>query len=317
MFSLRSKWRVEKGKTMSSFDYNTAFGRNLGVVTPEEQRQLRQSRVALAGMGGVGGIYALALARLGVGQFSLADGDTFETANFNRQMGGFMSTVGRNKARSLEKQIHDINPDAVVDVWEEHLGQHNIAAFLSGTNLVLDGIEAFSVSAHRLLFHNARELGLPVFIGFPLGFSTAALVFDPRVMSADEYFDWHDGQDKIEQVLNFALGSAPAVLHLGQFDLRYVDFDRQVGPSHIGACLLCAGVMACEATRLLLHRPGVRFAPNYTQFEPYTGRLKRGRLRWGLRGPWMRLKKRILLRRLKQLRPGGLSAEKPACVLSA
>jgi hypothetical protein len=298
---------------MPSFDYATAFVRNLGVVTPEEQQKLRRSRVALAGLGGAGGIYAQTLARMGVGRFSLADGDTFETANFNRQMGGLRSTVGCNKARTLEKQIHDINPEALVDVWEENLDKRNIAAFLSGANLVLDGIEAFAVSAHRLLFSQSRERGVPVFFSIPLGFGMAALIFDPRSMTAEEYFDWHIGQNETEQVCNLILGAAPSALYLGHVDLRYMDFDRHVGPSHIGGCLLCAGVMACEATRLLLDRPGVRFVPNYTQFEPYTGRLKRGRLRWGMRGPWLRLKKRILMRRLKQLRCDGALRGKPVC----
>jgi len=268
--------------------------------------------VALAGLGGVGGIYAQALARLGVGKFSLADGDTFETANFNRQMGGLVSTVGCNKARALEKQIHEINPDAVVDVWEEHLDAHNIDGFLAGANLVLDGIEAFAVPAHQLLLRKAREANLPVFFGVPLGFSTATLVFDPHGMPAEEYFDWRKGQSAEEQVVNLVLGSSPAVLHLGQFDMRYVDFDRRVGPSHIGACLLCAGVMACEATRLLLKRPGTRCVPAYTQFDPYTGRLRHGTLRWGMRGLWIRFKKYILMRRLKKLQIDR-SEEKTPC----
>jgi hypothetical protein len=177
----------------------------------------------------------------------------------------------------------------------------------------LDGIEAFAVTAHQLLLRKAREFGLPVFFGVPLGFSTATLVFDPQGMTAEEYFDWRKGQDAEEQVVNLVLGSSPAALHLGQFDMRYVDFDRRVGPSHVGACLLCAGVMACEATRLLLNRPGTRFVPAYAQFDPYTGRMRRGRLRWGLRGLWIRLKKAILFRRLKKLRGCASAATTPVC----
>lgn len=301
---------------MTRFDYDNAFSRKLGVVTPAEQAKLRQSRVALAGMGGVGGIYAQALARLGVGKFSLADGDTFETATFNRQMGGTLSTVGRNKARALERQIHDVNQSGGDrGCLGRKFGRANVGDFLAEADLVLDGIEAFAVPAHRLLLSKARERNLPVFFGVPLGFSAAALIFDPRGMSADEYFDWHDGQEKNEQVVNLAFGSAPAVLHLGQFDLRYVDFERHVGPSHIGACLLCAGVMACEATRLLLNRPGTRFAPAYVQFDPYPGRMRRGKLRQGMRGLWMRLKKRVLMRRMNKIQDGRMTTNKPVCVV--
>ena len=49
------------------FPCDDAFSRNLGWVTPAEQRKLMASRVCIAGPGGVGGTYLLTLARLGVG----------------------------------------------------------------------------------------------------------------------------------------------------------------------------------------------------------------------------------------------------------
>ena len=68
-----------------SFDYATAFSRNIGWVSVEEQARLRAKRVAIAGLGGVGGLHLLTLARLGVGAFNLAELDRFELANFNRR----------------------------------------------------------------------------------------------------------------------------------------------------------------------------------------------------------------------------------------
>jgi hypothetical protein len=277
------------------FDYLTAFCRNIGIVSEEEQAGLRDKRVALAGLGGVGGIYAQALARLGVGRFSIADGDVFEVANFNRQMGGNLSTLGCNKARALERQIHEINPEAVVDVSEEHLTEANIATFLHGVDLVVDGMDAFSIPPHRMLLREARARTLAAFVAAPLGFSAGAVVFGPAGMSADEYFDWHDGQCQAEQVINLALGLAPSFLHRANFDLRRLSLSGKVGPSNIAACLLCAGIMATEATRLLLGRDGARFAPISIQFDPYSARLQRSRLRWGLRGPLMRIRRRISL----------------------
>ena len=75
------------------FDYNTAFSRNIGWVTEAEQDALRHKKVAIAGLGGVGGSHLLTLARLGVGAFSIADFDTFDVVNFNRQAGAMVSTT--------------------------------------------------------------------------------------------------------------------------------------------------------------------------------------------------------------------------------
>jgi len=82
---------------MNLFNYHQAFSRNLGWVTEQEQDRLRKSRVAIAGLGGVGGFHLLTLARLGVGAFNLADFDTFDLANFNRQAGASLDTLGKSK----------------------------------------------------------------------------------------------------------------------------------------------------------------------------------------------------------------------------
>jgi len=79
------------------FDYNTAFSRNIGWLTRDEQAQLRNKRIAIAGMGGVGGRHLLTLTRLGIGGFNIADFDHFEIENFNRQAGANMDSLGQGK----------------------------------------------------------------------------------------------------------------------------------------------------------------------------------------------------------------------------
>lgn len=288
---------------MTGFEYETAFVRNLGILSEKEQERLRGTRVALAGMGGVGGIYALALARMGFGRFCVADGDRFEWANFNRQMGADAETVGRNKAEVLAERIRAINPDAEVTRFDRHLDETNIGAFLQEAAVVVDGIETFAVGAHRLIAREARRRNQPLVMAAPLGFSAAMLCFDPQGMTVDDYFDWRDGQTNADQVVHFALGLAPAGLHVDQIDFARVDIARRVGPSNIAACLLCAGLVATEAARLALGRPGTRFAPSYVQFDGLSQRLRRGRLRFGNRGLGQRVKKWWLLRRF----PGVLS----------
>ena len=101
------------------FQYEQAFSRNIGWVTPAEQQQLRGKRIAIAGGGGVGGVHLLTLARLGVTQFHIADFDTFDIPNFNRQVGAMMSTVGQPKADVLARMARDINPALEVKIFPE------------------------------------------------------------------------------------------------------------------------------------------------------------------------------------------------------
>ena len=81
------------------FAYDAAFSRNIGWVTEAEQATLRRKRIAIAGMGGVGGGHLLTLARLGIGAFNIADFDTFDIVNFNRQAGRFSRLQAREVCR--------------------------------------------------------------------------------------------------------------------------------------------------------------------------------------------------------------------------
>ena len=64
---------------MTAYDYFTAFKRNLGFLNKDEQQKLRDSRVAVVGLGGTGGAHVHALAGLGIGAFSPAEPDPFES----------------------------------------------------------------------------------------------------------------------------------------------------------------------------------------------------------------------------------------------
>lgn len=75
---------------------------------------LKTKKVAIIGVGGVGGFATEALARAGVGEFLLVDGDKVAISNLNRQIIALNSTIGRNKAEVMKERILDINPEAKV-----------------------------------------------------------------------------------------------------------------------------------------------------------------------------------------------------------
>ena len=112
----------------------------------------------------------------------------------------------------------------------------------------------FAFDARRLLFRKAREHGIWAVTAGPIGFSTAWLVFDPKGMSFDEYFDMHDGMEPVDQFVAFLVGLTPRATHFGYIDLSYVDAPSGRGPSVGLACNLASGVTAAEVTKVLLDR---------------------------------------------------------------
>jgi len=288
-----------------AWTYEEACARNLGLISPEEQQRLRSSRVAIIGMGGVGGIHLVTLARLGIGRFTIADPDTFELANFNRQYGATLPNLGRPKVKVMAEEARAINPELDLRVFSGAITSENAADFLDGAEVLLDGIDFFSFDARRMIFREARQRGIWAITAGPIGFSAAWLVFDPNGMGFDEYFDLHDGMAPVDQFAAFAIGVAPAGTQFAYIDLSQVEGGAARGPSAALACDLCAGVAAAETVKILLDRTGIRSAPHYSQFDAYRCILRRGRLRWGNRGPLQRLKRAILRRRMLQLGYGG------------
>ena len=196
---------------MSDFDYSTAFSRNIGWVTLHEQRALRAKRIAIAGMGGVGGSHLLTLSRLGIGAFHLSDFDNFELANFNRQAGASMSSLGHKKADVLAGMARDINPELDIKMFPDGVRGDNINEFLKGVDLYIDGLDFFAVSARRAVFAACAEQGIPAVTAAPLGMGVALLNFLPGGMSFEEYF-LLEGQSEEEQLVRFLIGLSPKEL---------------------------------------------------------------------------------------------------------
>ena len=94
-----------------------ALSRFASLIGEESIETLARSRVMVFGLGGVGGSAVEALARAGIGEFDLIDGDVFEASNLNRQALSSIVTLGKNKAEVGKERILSINPKAVVHTY--------------------------------------------------------------------------------------------------------------------------------------------------------------------------------------------------------
>ena len=282
------------------WSYEEAFVRNLGLVSADEQQRLRTSRVAIVGMGGVGGVHLETLARLGVGRFTIADPDTFDVANTNRQYGARVSTMGRPKVEVMAEAVRDINPEVEVRVFQELIGPENADEFLRDANLFIDGIDFYSIDTRRLLFRKAASQGIYAITAAPAGFGTAWIIFDPGGMGFDEFFDMSDAMDQVDKVVAMATGVAPKALQSRYMNLQDLDISAKTAPCSGAACHLACGVTGVEALKILLNKGPIRAAPYYHQFDPFIGGFVCRRLRGGNRHPWQRLKRWVLARRFRR-----------------
>lgn len=126
----------------------------------EKTDRLGRMHVAVVGLGAVGGFCLEALARSGVGEFTLVDFDTFSPSNLNRQILALQSTLGRSKAQVAAERLRDIGDDMIIHVIDEAVSEKNVQMIVEGKSLVVDAID--SVDAKCLLLKTCVEKNIPV-----------------------------------------------------------------------------------------------------------------------------------------------------------
>ena len=108
--------------------------------------RLKKSNILIVGMGGVGSFAAEFIARSGVGNLTIVDGDTVDVTNINRQLPALHSTIGLDKVELMARRILDINPELNLTRINEFLNPERMEEIIQAENFdyVLDCIDSVS-----------------------------------------------------------------------------------------------------------------------------------------------------------------------------
>lgn len=107
------------------------FASTARLMSAQGFSRLQTAHVGIVGLGGVGSWAAEALARSGVGSFTLVDMDHVAESNINRQVQALHSTLGESKAESLAKRLIDIHPGCKIQIVDDFLTPENANDILS------------------------------------------------------------------------------------------------------------------------------------------------------------------------------------------
>ena len=123
--------------------------------------KLYKSRVAVFGIGGVGGYTVEALARSGIGTLDLIDDDKVCLTNINRQILATRKTVGKYKVEVARDRILEINPDAVVNIYQTFYTLDTKDQFdFTQYDYVVDAID--TVTGKLAMIMQADAAGTPI-----------------------------------------------------------------------------------------------------------------------------------------------------------
>jgi len=125
----------------------------------KELRKLAKARVAVFGLGAVGSFAVEALARSGVGEFSLVDFDEIRHSNFNRQLYALESNLGRLKAEVARERVLGINPACKVSAHADFAAADNLDRLLaSHPDLVVDAIDSVNPKTELVAYCVSKKI---------------------------------------------------------------------------------------------------------------------------------------------------------------
>lgn len=129
------------GRTQLSKEEALRYSRNilLDGIGADGQMRLLGASVLIVGSGALGSVVAMYLAGSGIGRIGVADFDTVDISNLQRQLSFTMSDVGHPKAGALAGRIRMMNPDIEVVPHNGFIDRDNVAGLISGYDYIVEG----------------------------------------------------------------------------------------------------------------------------------------------------------------------------------
>lgn len=151
----------------------------------EGQQKLSDATVAVVGCGGLGSAALPYLAASGVGRLRIADGDTVDETNLQRQIMFVESDVGRAKAAALAGRLKALNSYADIEFADGRLDGGALSDFVAGADVVLDCSDNFAT--RHALNRAAVAAAVPLVSGAAVRFEGQVAVYRPDLPDSPCY----------------------------------------------------------------------------------------------------------------------------------
>ncbi len=143
----------------------------------EGQEKLKKAKVFLAGAGGLGSPIAFYLTAAGVGTLVIADHDTVDLSNLNRQILHWEENIGKPKANSAAQKLSSFNSDIEIQAVSATIDESNVTKLVGAADIIVDAMDNLPV--RYLLNKTAQEKGIPFVHGAVYGFEGRAMTVLP------------------------------------------------------------------------------------------------------------------------------------------
>jgi adenylyltransferase/sulfurtransferase len=170
----------------------------------EGQAGILAGRVLMVGAGGLGSPAAMYLVAAGVGTLVLADGDTVDLTNLQRQILHSQEAVGRLKVESGRDTLARLNPETRVIPLGRRLEGAELDAEVAAADVVLDCSDNFATrhAINRACVAHHK----PLVSGAAVRFDGQVSVFDLREADSPCYHCLFPEGEDVEEVRCAVMG---------------------------------------------------------------------------------------------------------------
>ena len=170
----------------------------------EGQQRLREAHALVIGAGGLGCPAALYLATSGIGRMTIADADTVDLTNLQRQILYRTDSVGLPKVDAARATLAAVNPDVELITLQKRLAGDDLRRLVAGADIVLDCSDNFSTrhAVNRACVEHRK----PLVSGAAIRFDAQLMVFDLRNPGAPCYSCLFPEEGEVEEVQCSVMG---------------------------------------------------------------------------------------------------------------
>jgi adenylyltransferase/sulfurtransferase len=144
------------------------YSRQILLFGEEGQEKLKNAKVLVAGAGGLGSPVSTYLTIAGVGKIILADFDSVDPSNLNRQFLHHQKDIGRLKVESAKEKLLSMNPDIEVETIAEMLTESNLETLVPECDVIVDALD--NLETRHMLNRLAIKRRIPLIHGAVTGY---------------------------------------------------------------------------------------------------------------------------------------------------
>ncbi|MBQ3684758.1 MAG: HesA/MoeB/ThiF family protein [Methanomicrobium sp.] len=162
---------------MLTGDELTRYKRQIMIFGELGQVKLKEAKIFVAGAGGLGSPVLYYLAAAGVGTIVIADRDTIELSNLNRQILHRTSNIGCDKVLSAKEKLKALNPEVEVLTFKGTIDSSSADKIVGDADGIVDALDNFAT--RYVLNETALDKNIPLFHGAVRGLHGQATTIIP------------------------------------------------------------------------------------------------------------------------------------------